>query len=103
MLAWVETINLAAACLSSPPLPCAIGSDTPKKMAKPILPINPTKLTPVEQLNLHQERYSALIYELGENCTRKTARGLSRKTVKEFVNNENHLQFEVCMNIHYNY
>lgn len=96
MLAWVEALNLAAACLSAPPLPSAVGSETPKKApAKPILPLQPSKLTTAEQLQGHEERLLRLRRELGENGSRKTEQGLSHRLLKEFVQNEHLLLYEV--------
>ncbi|KAI8521042.1 Phosphatidylserine decarboxylase proenzyme 3 [Branchiostoma belcheri] len=52
---WMTMINLAAASLSSPPLPAAIGSQ--KKFRRPVMPVAPTRLTPTEQLQHHENKH----------------------------------------------
>ena len=68
MTAWISRLNLAAALLSSPPFPAAVGSQ--RRFARPILPAAPSRCPPVSG-------------QLGGlyGDTRGTAWGLSRDTM----------------------
>lgn len=47
MSSWISRINLAAALLSSPPFPAAVGSQ--RRFARPILPAAPSRSPPVSR------------------------------------------------------
>ncbi|XP_061334945.1 PH and SEC7 domain-containing protein 1-like [Pezoporus flaviventris] len=51
MLAWIERLNLAAALLSAPPFPAAVGSQ--RGPARPLLPAALSRSPPEEQRRSH--------------------------------------------------
>lgn len=66
---WIDTINFASACLSSPALPSALSSSKRDQLhsVRPILPAMYTKLSYWEQLIDHEERLQRLKVELDEH------------------------------------
>lgn len=71
MNAWIDTINFASACLSSPALPSAITNTKRNhtRSQRPILPVSYTKLSYWEQLIDHEERLQRLKLELDEHLS----------------------------------
>lgn len=101
MIAWIESINFAAACLSAPALPDAIvnsnsGSSTPKSKKhnnlsyiinrRPILPTSYTKLSYWEQLLDHEERLQTLKRNLDECIAQVSAtRNADKRFKTQFI------------------
>ncbi|XP_015738553.1 PH and SEC7 domain-containing protein 4-like [Coturnix japonica] len=76
MLAWISRLNLAAALLSSPPFPAAVGSQ--RRLTRHILPAAPSHCPPEQQLRTHLqwlERAELELLELQRNPTEKRGRG----------------------------
>lgn len=90
----MDTVNLVAASLSSPPLAPAVGSQT-KKFQRPLLPVSLTKLNLREQLVDTENRIHRLEQELEAHLTRPPERAACRRLLTEFVEKENYLQSEV--------
>uniref|UniRef100_A0A493TNS5 PH domain-containing protein n=1 Tax=Anas platyrhynchos platyrhynchos TaxID=8840 RepID=A0A493TNS5_ANAPP len=65
MSSWISRINLAAALLSSPPFPAAVGSQ--RRFARPILPAAPSRSPPEEQHRAHEEWMERVAQELFEH------------------------------------
>lgn len=72
MSLWIDTINFAAACLSSPALPSAITNTKRQQVRaqRPILPVSYTKLSYWEQLIDHEERLQRLKVGLDEHLAK---------------------------------
>lgn len=91
MMAWVDTINFAAACMSSPALPSAITNSNGKahhqmRIQRPILPSAYTKLSYWEQLIDHEDRLQRLKSELDAHLTRATqTKSANKKSKTEFI------------------
>lgn len=101
MLAWIESINFAAACLSAPALPDAIvnsnnETSSPKSKAqinisqiinrRPILPTSYTKLSYWDQLLDHEERLQALKRSLQEHLAQvPNTRNKNKRFEKQLI------------------
>ncbi|XP_035169773.1 PH and SEC7 domain-containing protein 4-like [Oxyura jamaicensis] len=86
MSSWISRINLAAALLSSPPFPAAVGSQ--RRFARPILPAAPSRSPPEEQHRAHEawmERVAQELFEHQRNLPEKRgrARDLDEYRVKK--------------------
>lgn len=92
MTAWISRLNLAAALLSSPPFPAAVGSQ--RRFARPILPAAPSRCPPEEQQRAHEEwmeRAEQELLELQRNLPEKRSRG---RELEEHRLHREHLQYE---------
>jgi hypothetical protein len=88
MDSWIEMINFASACLSSPALPSAVASGRRylRCHQKPILPANHTKLTYWQQLIDHEERLQRLKQELEEHLNEApVAKSADKRSKSEFI------------------
>ncbi|XP_019639439.1 PREDICTED: uncharacterized protein LOC109481344 isoform X5 [Branchiostoma belcheri] len=90
---WMTMINLAAASLSSPPLPAAIGSQ--KKFRRPVMPVAPTRLTPTEQLQHHENKVQSLEQELAEHRQYAPDKRARSHVIREWHEKHNYLEFEI--------
>ncbi|XP_042907791.1 PH and SEC7 domain-containing protein [Parasteatoda tepidariorum] len=90
---WVDTINLVAASLSSPPLPSGVGCQ--RKFQRPLLPVSHTKLNLREQLQDHENRIVWLEKEYEELVTRTPEKTLKARFAQEFLEKEAHLTNEL--------
>lgn len=90
---WVDTINLVAASLSSPPLPSGVGCQ--RKFQRPLLPVSHTKLNLREQLQDHETRVAWLEKEYEELLTKTPEKGIKSRFAHEYVEKEAHLQNEL--------
>lgn len=91
---WVDSINLAAATMSSPPLAPAIGSQ-PTKFQRPLLPVSHTKYSLKDQLMDHENRILKLEAELETHQIKCPARSATRRVVAGYEEKEAFLQHEV--------
>lgn len=86
MNSWIDTINFASACLSSPPLPSAVSSSSKRyhqgSKSRPILPASYTKLSYWEQLTDHEERLERLKTELEEHLNEAPVKRHANKRSK---------------------
>lgn len=94
---WVDTINFASACLSSPALPSAVANSNSKSSTKsrqaahqmasrPAVPASYTKLTYWEQLIDHEERLKRLKVELDEHLAQAPhTRNASKQSKTQFI------------------
>lgn len=88
---WVDTINFAAACMSSPALPNAISNSSSKSRTlvgfqRPILPAAYTKLSYWEQLIDHEDRLQRLKTELDEHLTwAPQTKSANKRSKTEFI------------------
>lgn len=113
MFAWIDTINFASACLSSPALPCAISngasydssprnrkqqtSSPPKgHSTRPILPASYTRLSYWEQLIDHEERLQRLKLDLDNHLSQASETMNATKRGKtEFIDRIAYLKQEI--------
>lgn len=95
---WVQTINFAAACLSSPALPSAISNSRsqPSCLQRPLLPSGYTKLSYWEQLLDHEERLKRLKIELDEHLAEAAnTKNAKRKDQTEFIEKIAYLRHDI--------
>uniref|UniRef100_A0A6G1S5B5 PH and SEC7 domain-containing protein 3 n=1 Tax=Aceria tosichella TaxID=561515 RepID=A0A6G1S5B5_9ACAR len=103
MNSWIEMINFASACLSSPALPSAISSAGGgtcrrylQRRRRPILPASYTKLTYWEQLIDHEERLQRLKQELEEHLNEApAAKSADKRSKSEFIERIAYLRQEI--------
>ncbi|XP_054706155.1 LOW QUALITY PROTEIN: PH and SEC7 domain-containing protein-like [Uloborus diversus] len=93
LVSWVDTINLVAASLSSPPLPSGVGCQ--RKFQRPLLPVSHTKLNLREQLQDHETRIVWLEKEYEELLTKTPEKATKSRFAHEYVEKEAHLQNEL--------
>lgn len=97
---WIDTINFAAACLSSPALPSAVsnsnGKIVPHKTRKPVLPAAYTKLSYWEQLIDHEERLQKLKIELDEHLSEApNTKNANKRYKTEFIEKIAYMKQEI--------
>lgn len=97
---WIDTINFAAACLSSPALPSAVsnsnGKIVPHKTRKPVLPAAYTKLSYWEQLIDHEERLQKLKVELDEHLSEApNTKNANKRYKTEFIDKIAYMKQEI--------
>ena len=90
---WIDSINLAAASLSAPPLAPAVGSEP--KFQRPLLPVSHTKLDLREQFLEHEKRVSKLEQELEAHLSTAPERSAARRVMAQYTEKQLYLQFEV--------
>ena len=98
MNSWIETINFASACLSSPALPNAVSNSrrNQQRQQRPILPASYTKLSYWEQLIDHEERLQRLKAELEDHLNEApSTRNANKRYKTEFIDKIAHLKQEI--------
>ncbi|CAH1795553.1 unnamed protein product [Owenia fusiformis] len=90
---WIDTINLVAASLSSPPLAAGCGSQ--KKFQRPLLPASYTRCNLREQLTNHEHKVLDLERELSEHKANPPEKGAKSRYVSEYLEKEQYLEFEL--------
>lgn len=93
MQLWIDSINFAAASLSSPPLAPAVGSE--QKFQRPLLPVSHTKLNLREQLIQHEERITQLEQELEVHLDCPPERSTLKRSLNDYTEKQLYLQFEL--------
>ena len=94
---WIDTINFASACLSSPALPSAVSNSKRYQLRRQraILPASYTKLSYWEQLIDHEERLQRFRQELEELVGEAPQTKNADKRVKsDFIERMAHLKQE---------
>jgi len=98
MNSWIDTINFASACLSSPALPSAVSSNKPRtsRSQRPLLPASYTKLCYWEQLIDHEERLQRLKLELEEHLSEApNTKNANKRFKTEFIEKIAYLKHEI--------
>ncbi|ESO00606.1 hypothetical protein HELRODRAFT_140744, partial [Helobdella robusta] len=90
--AWMTTINLVAATLSSAPLPGAVGSQ--KKFQRPLMPCSVTKLSLPEQLKKFQQVLSTVSEELAVHKQSEVPKGSKTNVISDHEEKQRFLEFE---------
>lgn len=98
MHSWIDAINFASACLSSPALASAV-SNTKKyqlRQQRPILPASPTKLAYWDQLVDHEERLQRLKIELEDHLNEASnTRNANKRFKTEFIEKIAYLKHDI--------
>uniref|UniRef100_A0A8B9UNV8 PH domain-containing protein n=1 Tax=Anas zonorhyncha TaxID=75864 RepID=A0A8B9UNV8_9AVES len=93
MSSWISRINLAAALLSSPPFPAAVGSQ--RRFARPILPAAPSRSPPEEQHRAHEEWMERVAQELFEHQRNLPEKRGRARDLDEYRVKKEYLLYEV--------
>ncbi|XP_066936401.1 PH and SEC7 domain-containing protein-like isoform X2 [Clytia hemisphaerica] len=88
---WMDSINVSAALLSSPPLPAPVGSSV--KFQRPVMPVSRTRLEPAEQLSHHMDKVtqSDEEYKIHIEYTPEA----NNKYYTDWENKKDYLEYEV--------
>ncbi|XP_047128258.1 PH and SEC7 domain-containing protein 4 isoform X1 [Hydra vulgaris] len=87
---WMDCINVAAAMLSSPPLPAPVSSSM--RFQRPVMPVSKAKLTKEQQLQHHNSQIKSLEEELSFHTKDKP--DIHDKHYLDWENKLDYLEFE---------
>ncbi|XP_071953867.1 uncharacterized protein [Antedon mediterranea] len=90
---WMQAFNIAAATLSTPPLPAGCGSI--KRFTRPLLPSATSKLSRVEQQQNHESKVEELERELTEHRNYPPDKGARAPVLKDWEDKKDYLEYEV--------
>jgi len=62
---WMDSLNMSAALLSSPPLPAPVGSSM--KFQRPVMPVSRTRLSLNQQITHHDEKVKTIEVDLNDH------------------------------------
>ncbi|XP_033113894.1 PH and SEC7 domain-containing protein 1-like isoform X2 [Anneissia japonica] len=90
---WMQAFNIAAATLSTPPLPAGCGSM--RRFTRPLLPSSSSKLSRAEQLQNHETKVAELEHELEEHRSYPPDKSARAAVLKDWDDKREYLEYEM--------
>lgn len=88
---WMDSLNVSAAMMSSPPLPAPVGSSM--RFQRPVMPVSKTRLSLEEQLAHHVEKVKTIELDLASHT--EYTPDHQNKHYQDWENKLDYLEFEL--------